>query len=335
MLAPNRPKGLFLLNADAYPKIYGPAERADIEQLVHLYAPPQTAQSLQANPAVLREAEMIFSGWGMPVMDESFLVAAPNLKIVFYGAGSIKYCTTAAFWQRGLPITSSYAGNAVPVVEYTLAQILLCLKKTWQHALGIKREGRYSGQLPVAGAYGSTVGIISLGMIGRMVCERLRTFDLNLIAYDPFVSAEDAAALGVTLCGLDEIFQRADVVSLHTPWLPETVGMITGAHLAAMQPGATFINTARGAVVREQEMIEVLQQRPDLLAVLDVTYPEPPVAGSPFYTLPNVILTPHIAGSMDNECRRMGRIVVEELQRYLKGEPLRWSISRQQAAIMA
>ncbi len=175
----------------------------------------------------------------------------------------------------------------------------------------------------------------SLGMIGRMVCERLRTFDLNLIAYDPFVSAEDAAALGVTLCGLDEIFQRADVVSLHTPWLPETVGMITGAHLAAMQPGATFINTARGDVVREQEMIEVLQQRPDLLAVLDVTYPEPPVAGSPFYTLPNVILTPHIAGSMDNECRRTGRIVVEELQRYLKGEPLRWSISRQQAAIMA
>jgi len=335
MLATNRPKGLFLLNADAYPKIYGPAERVEIEQLVNLYAPPQTAQSIQANPAVLREAEIIFSGWGMSVMDESFLAAAPNLKIVFYGAGSIKYCTTAAFWQRGLPITSSYAGNAVPVVEYTLAQILLCLKKTWQHALGIKREGRYTGKLPVAGAYGSTVGIISLGMIGRMMCERLRTFDLNVIAYDPFVSAEDAAALGVTLCGLDEIFQRADVVSLHTPWLPETVGMITGAHLAAMQPGATFINTARGAVVREQEMIEVLQQRPDLLAVLDVTHPEPPVTGSPFYTLPNVILTPHIAGSMDNECRRMGRIVVEELQRYLKGEPLRWSISRQQAAIMA
>jgi len=335
MLAPNRPKALFLLNADAYPKIYGPAERVEIEQLVNLYAPPQTAQSIQANPAVLREAEIIFSGWGMSVMDESFLTAAPNLKIVFYGAGSIKYCTTAAFWQRGLPITSSYASNAVPVVEYTLAQILLCLKKTWQHALGIKREGRYPGKLPVAGAYGSTVGIISLGMIGRMMCERLRTFDLNVIAYDPFVSAEDAAALGVTLCGLDEIFQRADVVSLHTPWLPETVGMITGAHLAAMQPGATFITTARGAVVREQEMIEVLQQRPDLLAVLDVTHPEPPVTGSPFYTLPNVILTPHIAGSMDNECRRMGRIVVEELQRYLKGEPLRWSISRQQAAIMA
>jgi phosphoglycerate dehydrogenase-like enzyme len=335
MTATKLPKGLFLLNADAYAKIYGPAEQAEIEQLVQLYAPPQTAQSIQENPALLHQADIIFSGWGMPVMDESFLAAAPNLKIVFYGAGSIKYCTTPAFWQRGLLITSSYAANAVPVVEYTLAQILLCLKKTWQYVLGIKREGRYINPLPVAGAYGSTVGIISLGMIGRMLSERLRTFDLNVIAYDPFVSAETAGALGVTLCGLDEIFQRADVVSLHTPWLPETVGMITGAHLAAMQPGATFINTARGAVVREQEMIEVLQQRPDLLAVLDVTYPEPPVAGSPFYTLPNVILTPHIAGSMDNECRRMGRIVVEELQRYLRGEPLCWSISQQQAAIMA
>jgi len=87
--------------------------------------------------------------------------------------------------------------------------------------------------------------------------------------------------------------------------------------------------------VREQEMIDVLQQRPDLLAVLDVTYPEPPVAGSPLYTLPNVILTPHIAGSLDAECQRMGQLVVDELRRYLAGEPLQWAITRQQAALMA
>ncbi len=327
-------KGLFLLNSDAYPKIYGPAQQAALAQAVELYAPPQTAQSIAANPALLHAAEIIFSGWGMPRMDETFLAHAPNLKIVFYGAGSIKQCTTDAFWARGIPITSSYAANAVPVAEFTLAQILLCLKKSWQHALASKRDGAYR-KFSVAGGYGSTVGIVALGMIGRLVCQHLQRFALKVIAYDPFVTPADAARLGVDLCPLEEVFCRADVVSLHAPWLPETVGLITGAHLAAMPQGATFINTARGAIVREQEMIDVLQQRPDLLAVLDVTYPEPPVAGSPLYTLPNVILTPHIAGSMDAECQRMGQIVVDELQRYLAGEPLQWAISRQQAAVMA
>ncbi len=328
-------QALYLLNTDAHHKIYSSEQQATIANLVELYAAPQTAQSVAANPALLRAAEIIFSGWGMPQMDERFLARCPNLKIVFYGAGSIKHCTTPAFWDRNIPITSSYAANAVPVAEFTLAQILLALKKTWQHALAIKAASAYPGRMSVPGAYGSTVGIIALGMIGRMVCEHLRRFDLDVIAYDPLVSAADAVALGVTLVPLDELFARADVVSLHAPWIDATVGLITGEHLAAMQPGTTFINTARGAIVREDEMIEVLRQRPDLFAMLDVTYPEPPAADSPLYTLPNVLLTPHIAGSLDRECQRMGQIVVEELQRYLAGQPLQWAISREQAAIMA
>ena len=111
--------------------------------------------------------------------------------------------------------------------------------------------------------------------------------------------------------------------------------MITGAHIASMKEGATFINTARGAIVREPEMTAVLAERPDLFAILDVTDPEPPVDGSPLYTLPNVVLTPHIAGSMDGECRRMGRTMVEECRRYLAGEPLRWAIDRERARSLA
>lgn len=333
--AAHRYRGLYLLNEEAYAQIYGPHQQAAIAALVDLYAPPQTAQSVAANPALLREAELIFSGWGMPPMDEAFLQAAPNLKAVFYGAGSIKAFTTAAFWARQIPITSSYAANAVPVAEFTLAQILLCLKKTWQHALAIKANGTYGQRLTVPGAYGSTVGLISLGMIGRLVCQQLQRFDLQILAYDPFLSSAEIAALGATSCSLAEIFAQADVVSLHTPWLKETEGMLGREHFVTMKPGATFLNTARGAIVREAELIEVLRARPDLLAVLDVTYPEPPVVGSPFYTLPNVILTPHIAGSLDQECQRMGQIVVDELKRFLAGEPLQWAISQQQAAVMA
>lgn len=329
-------KGLYILGKDSFKKIYGPKEREDIAKLVDIYAPPQTPESVKENPSILNDAEVIFSGWGAPRMDEEFLASAPNLKVVFYGAGSIKQMVTDAFWDRGIIVTSAYAANGIPVAEYTLSQILFSLKRGWQFVLSIKKEGKYPEvREEVPGAYGSTVGIISLGMIGRYVCELLKHFDLKVIAYDPYVKEEEAAKLGVQLCSLEEVFKESDVVSLHTPWLKETEGMITGAHFESMKPRATFINTARGAVVRENEMIEVLKKRPDIFAILDVTYPEPPRPGSPLYTLPNVILTPHIAGSMDRECNRMGRYMVEELKRYINGEPLRWQITRERAAVLA
>jgi phosphoglycerate dehydrogenase-like enzyme len=328
-------KALYLLDTPAYDLIYGPAERADIASLVNVYALPQTRQTVAENPAVLAEAEILFSGWGMAPLDEAFLHAAPNLKLVLYGAGSIRYFVSDASWARGVQVVSAYAANAIPVVEYTLATIFLSLKRFWYFTQEVRRLGAYPERSPVPGAFGSTIGLISLGMIGRMVAEKLRDFDVKVIAYDPLVSPEKAAALGVELVSLEEIFLRSDVVSLHTPWLKETEGMITGAHLASMRPNSTFINSARGAVVREDELIQVLQQRPDLYALIDVTHPEPPVPGSPLYTLPNVILSPHTAGAMSNECRRMGRLVVEELRRYLQGEPLLWSISQERSALLA
>jgi phosphoglycerate dehydrogenase-like enzyme len=328
-------KALYLLNESAFDQIYGPDERRDIEELVDLVAPPQSAWTIAEHPELLADVEVILSGWDMPTMDEAFLAAAPNLKAVFYGAGSIKKIVTDAFWARGIPITSAYAANAVPVIEYTLAQILLSLKRTWYYMFAIREQKQYVPRLPMPGAYGSTVGLISLGMIGSGVACKLQQFDVRVIAYDPFITLDRAAALGVELCSLEDIFRRADVVSLHAPWLDETVGMIHGAHFASMKPDATFINTARGAIVREDEMIRVLQDRPDLWAILDVTYPEPPAPGSPLYSLPNVVLTPHIAGSLDNECRRMGRLAVEELRKFVNGEALQWEIGREQAAIMA
>jgi len=329
------PKALFVLDSHAYSTIYGTAEQKDIARLVEICAPPQTRETVEANLDILRDVEMIFSGWGCPRMDETILSAAPKLRIVFYGSGSVRHVVTEAFWDRGLRITSAYAANAVPVAEYALSQILFCLKWGWRFAAEIRQAGAWVSAARPPGAYGTTVGIISLGMIGRGVCRMLKGFDVKVIAYDPFASPEDARELGVELCSLEELFRRSDVVSLHAPWLPETEGMITGAMLASMKTGASFINTARGAIVREEEMIEVLARRPDLQAVLDVTYPEPPRPGSPLYTLPNVVLTPHIAGSMGAECQRMGRYMVEELQRYLAGQPLRWEIDRQQARRLA
>ena len=329
-----KPKGLFVLPKENYQLIYGPEQAALIAEQVEVFAPPLEPEEALASPALLAQAEVIFTGWGSLAFTAEVLAAVPNLKMVFYGAGTIRGTVTDGFWERGVRITSAWAANAEPVVEYTLAQVFMCLKKVYQHA-AVYREERRMHRLPVAGGYGSTVGLISLGMIGRMMARRLNTYDLRVIAYDPFVSQETGRELGVEMVSLEEVFRRADVVSLHTPWLESTVGMITGAHFAMMKSGASFINTSRGAVVREEEMIEALKLRPDLFAVIDVTWPEPPAVDSPLFTLRNVFLTQHIAGSMDMECRRMGRYMLDELRHYLAGEPLQYEITRERAALLA
>jgi phosphoglycerate dehydrogenase-like enzyme len=173
-------------------------------------------------------------------------------------------------------------------------------------------------------------------MIGRRVATLLRNLDVHVIAYDPFCSPAAAKELGVELVGsLTDVFVRSRVVSLHAPIKPETTGMITGELVGMLPPGGALINTARGILVREDELIAVLRKRTDLSAILDVVYPEPAAPDSPLYDLPNVFLTSHIAGSAGGECARMGRYMVDECRRFLAKEPLQWSVSREAFARMA
>lgn len=331
-----RLKGLFLLEAQSLPLIYGRPEQADIARHVDFVAPPQTRESIRLDPSPLRDAEVIFSGWGAPKMDAAFLAHAPNLQVVFYGAGSTGYFTTDAFWDRDIVLTSAYAANAVPVAEYTLGVILLSLRNFWSYSAHAKTGGAWGDQTrPMPGAFQTTVALIGCGAIARRLISLLKPFDLHCIVYDPFLDDFDAAQLGVSRCTLEEAFARGDIVSLHAANKPETCGMITGAHFALMKPGATFINTARGPIVCENEMTEVLGLRPDLTAVIDVCNHEPPLPGSPLLSLHNVVLSPHIAGSHSAEVRRLGRYMVDELGRYVRREPLRWQITRDLAARLA
>lgn len=330
-------KGLYLLDGPSLELIYGQEEQRAIAEWVEMMGPPQTKDTIRANLRLLRDVEVIFSGWGAPLFDEELLDAAPNLRVIFYGAGSIRYFTTDAFWQRNIIVTSAYAANAVPVSEYTLATILLSLKNFWRYSALAKNEMGWAGEhrRPMQGNFQSTIGLVSLGMIARQTLQLLNHFDLKRLVYCPFVTQGEANALGVERTSLEDLFRRCDVVSVHTPVLPETIGMVQGCHLVTMKPNATFINTSRGSIVREQEMIEALRERPDITAILDVTDPEPPASDSPLFKLPNVILSPHIAGSMGNEIRRLGHYMVQELQRYVAGKPLRWQVSEEHARHMA
>jgi phosphoglycerate dehydrogenase-like enzyme len=319
-------QALYLLDANAFELTYGAAERLDISRIVNVYADPQTRSSVLQNPQVLSRADVIFSGWGAPVLDAEFLSAAPKLKAIFYGGGAMGSVLTPAVWERGIAVSSAIEANAVPVAEYALSTILFSLKHGWRLARQTREQRRFVERDTAPGCYGTTVGVISLGVIGRALLRLLKPFSLRVIVYDPFLTASEAAALGVESVTLDELFEKSDAVTLHTPHLPETEGLITGRHLSRMKQGATFINTARGEVVRQDGLIEVAQRRDDLQFVLDVANPEPPEADSPLYTLANVMLTPHIAGSVGAECRRMGRWMVQELERFVNGQPLKWAV---------
>jgi phosphoglycerate dehydrogenase-like enzyme len=326
-----------LIVADRQPQatVFPASVRAALERHVRFVAPPVTDPELRANLGLLRDVECLFASWGAPRLDRDLLDAAPRLNIVFYAAGSIRHMATPEFWSRGIRITSAAEANAVPVADFTCASIVLSLKQVWSHSRSAKVNGRLPASDTTPGIVSSTVGLVSLSRTGLAVAKLLQAYPMRVIAYDPFVSESVARELGVEKVSLNEIFAQSDVVSLHAPLLPETTGLIRGAHLRALKPGATFINTARGAIVREDELLEVLTERPDLTALLDVTDPEPPVPGSPLFTLPNVVLTPHTAGCIDRERILVGQYVVAELERYLAGQPLRGEIDERRFAVLA
>jgi phosphoglycerate dehydrogenase-like enzyme len=328
-------KALYLLQPRWQRVIYPEAVDQELAPWVEFVGPPQSAEAIREHPELLREVDVIFTGWGMLPLTPDILAQAPRLRAVFHAAGSVRYFMSAEAWARNLVIATAHQLNAIPVAEYTLAAVLFGLRRGWHYAAQLKTERSRWYESAMPGSFGSQVALISLGAVGRLVLERLRPFDVRVLVHDPFISAAQAVACGVESVSLDEAFRRADIVSLHTPLLPETQGMIRGTHFGAMKPGATFINTARGAVVAQTEMVEALRQRPDLHAVLDVTDPEPPPADSPLFTLPNVTLTPHIAGTSPAEAPRLGRAMVAEFHRWRQHQPMRYAVNAEQAARMA
>ena len=327
----------FVLPSDILDEVYGAAAVAEVNRHARLAHPPLSADELLgADHPWTCEVDVLFTSWRAPVLNESMLARFPRLRAVFYAAGSVRHFVTPAFWQRGITLSSAAAANAVPVAEYTIAAIFMGLKRVWATARRTRETKSFDrGTIVADGAYQSRVGLVSLGAIGRLVVDRLRPFEVEIAAYDPFVSAADAAALGIRSLSLEELFATSSVVSLHAPRLPETLGLINGRLLASMRPGATFINTSRGALVKEGELCAVLGARPDLQAVLDVTDPEPPLADSPLYTLPNVVLTPHIAGSLGPERRRLGALMIAEFHRFRIGKPLQHGVTEVRAMHMA
>ena len=292
---------------------------------------------LEAQRELLADAKYIFSTWGMPALSsEAIAEYLPSLSAVFYAAGSV-LGFARNFLLRGVRVFSAWGANAVPVAEFTVAQILLANKGYFQRLKYGSRENWDNRVCPVRfeGNYDAKVGIIGAGMIGRLVIELLRRHRLQVYVYDKFLSEEAAAELGVTKTTLEYIFSECDVISTHLANKEETRGILTGELLAKMKPNATFINTGRGAQVDEEGLACAMREVPTRVALLDVTDPEPPLPGSELYRLPNIFLSPHIAGSIGSEVRRMGEYMFAEYEALVRGEATRYEVTLDMLETMA
>lgn len=324
----DRPQALFALSPQYLPELFPPKSLRRLQQLVQvddsLVAEQFDAPAIRA---ALSSAEYLVTGWGCPPITAAVLDAAPRLRAILHTAGSVKAHVTAECWERGLAVTSAAAANAVPVAEYTLATILLAGKDVFR----LGNHYRTARHFTVAevqsgvGNYGRTVGVIGASRIGRRVIELLRPFDLDVYLFDPYVDTVTAAELGVHLVDLDTLLRTCDIVSVHAPANPRTYRLVGAQQLALMRDGATLINTARGELVDTNALIKHLETG-RLYAVLDVTDPEPLPGHSALWELPDVFLTPHIAGSHGNELARMGDCIIDELERILDGRPLAHAI---------
>ena len=292
--------------------VYSEAQRKQIAEVTDLM--PEIVNAGNFDSVDLKDVEVIFSTWGMMCFTDEQLDRMPNLKAVFYGAGATDYFARPLL-ARGIKVISAWKANAIPVAEFVLAQIILSMKNYFSNNWNNKFAG--------PGCYGETVALIGAGAISSKLQEMLKVLNMNL---NVLVIPSRPERRTVSL---EEAFRTAYVVSNHLPNREDNQKVLTKELFASMRQGATFINTGRGAQVDEAGLIEVLKARPDLTALLDVTFPEPPEAGSELYTLPNVRLTTHIAGSLNDEVHRMADYVIGDYLHFAAGEPLEHEVTEE------
>jgi phosphoglycerate dehydrogenase-like enzyme len=319
-----KPETLLVMSPDTMSLQFGSDELARLRATASLGEPLWVDElSSPRARARLSEVEVLVTSWGCPPLDEDVLRAAPRLRAVLHAAGTVRGHVGDAVFNRGIRVTTAADANAEPVAQFTLAAILWAFKKApflaadarthrddWSYR---KHRGELSG-------VDRTVVVVGFSRIGRRVVRLLRELDVcQVLVVDPVVDPAEVTTVGARPASLAEALPRADVLSLHAPMLPETRHLIGAAELAALPPNATLVNTARGGLVDTAALERACVD--GLHAILDVTDPEPLPADSPMYDLPNVVLTPHVAGSLGAETRRMAAAALAELECYAAGRP--------------
>ena len=249
--------------------------------------------------------------------DAVLLAHAPKLRLIGRAGVGVDNIDTAEATRRGIVVMNTPGANAVAVAELTLG-LMIAMARSIPRANSGMHEGRWDKKtLQGTELRGKTLGIVGLGRIGLEVARRAKAFGMTLIGYDPFVAPVIARENNVTLVGIDEIFEESDYLSLHVGLTPQTEGLINKMSLAIMKPGVRIVNCARGELIVDDALVEALNSGHVAGAALDVFRTEP-LKNSPFIDLPNVLLSPHVAGSTDEAQEAIGIQLANQVRDFLK-----------------
>lgn len=317
-------------------RILSPAAEAQLTGMAEVRNPRRQPISPSDLPGLLDRAVACLTGWGTPALTEDLLTGLPDLRLVAHTAGSIRALIPEAALRRGLRVSHAAFALAQAVAEHVVAAALLCLQQ--QHAVDqAMRAGEWESireGMPRRLLAAQVIGIWGAGKVGQLVARLLSAFGCRVLISDPHITSEQASGLGTELVGLEELFSRANLVSLHAPALPETRGRVDAPLLARLRDGAVLINTARAALVDDAALFRELESG-RIRAALDVFSREPLPADSPVRRLPNVVLSPHVGGHSEETHLRQGQAMVEEVGRFLRGEALIHEVKAEMLPIMA
>jgi phosphoglycerate dehydrogenase-like enzyme len=280
--------------------------------------------------------DAVLSSWGTPRFTAEVLDAADQLKIVAHTAGSIKNMLPRPVFEQGIVVTHAASAIAGAVADLSLALTMLLLRRVHLNDR-LLRDSDWGAarDLPLGREIaGTRVGVVGAGYTGRWFIRLLRAVEAEVWVYDPYLSEETAMALGVKRTELNTLFAECPVVSVQAPATEETYHMIGAEQLRLLQDGACFVNTARSRVIDYDALLAELQTG-RIEAALDVFDGEPLPEDNPFRKLGNVVLTPHIAGASVQARHRQGQWMLEELQRFFRGEPLRYQVTADMLETMA
>ncbi len=247
----------------------------------------------------------------------------PNLRMVQRTGIGVDNVNLADATRCGIVVCNTPDGPTESTAEHTVAMLLNLAKRVKQgnDALAAGRFGPRSGVLIGVEVRGKTLGLVGLGRIGRRVAQICRLgFDMQVLAYDPFVTPEQAAGLGVTPVSLDEALQRADFVSLHAPVTPDTYRLINRERISLMKQGAFLLNLARGPLVDAEALLDAVDSGKLAGAGIDVFDPEPPELGSRLRNHPLIVATPHSATLTVEGRVRIEELAVERVLAFFRGE---------------
>lgn len=333
-----KPNVYVAIRPELYKRLFSPAVDQQFRSAANLAFNTEN-RNLSATDlaAVIGSYDAMVSGWGTPAFTPDVLAATGKLRLVAHSAGSIKHMVTEAFFQKGIQLTHAAAAIAPSVAEMSLIITMMMLRSVPQYMQLMRNNQPWDDAQKVRTGIelaGTRVGVVGAGYTGRCFIQLLRAMNAEIWVYDPFLTESRAAELGVKKVELHALLKECPVVSMQAPSTPETKHMIGKKELALLRDGAIFINTARSWLTDEAALFEALKTG-RFIAALDVFDEEPLPANSPFRTLPNVYLTPHIAGLSTQTSFRQGKLVADEIERFFSGKPLQYQVTLPMLKTMA